>query len=71
MENIRTVLCDLPNHIKGFTVASDDNYYTIVLNENLTHETNLETYYHELYHIHNNDFDKKSPVGLIEIMAHK
>ena len=31
MENIRTILRDLPSSIDGFTIASNDGWYTIVL----------------------------------------
>ncbi|MCF2641188.1 hypothetical protein I6E50_02030 [Roseburia hominis] len=69
MENVRTIYCDMPNTIGGFTILVDD-FFTIVLNQNLSHEKNLESYMHELEHIKNGDFDKKVSAGLIEIMAH-
>lgn len=69
MDNIRTIYCDMPNTIGGFTILADD-FFTIVLNQNLSHERNVQTYMHELQHIQNGDFDRKAPAGLIEIMAH-
>lgn len=70
MDNIRTILVDLPNTIGGYTVKQDD-YYTIVLNQNLSHDKNLITYAHEISHIENKDFDSNCSAGLIEIYAHK
>lgn len=70
MDNIRTVMSNLPSTIAGFTIVADD-YFTIVLNQNLSFERNMQTYNHELMHISNRDFDKKTSVGLIEIMAHE
>ena len=70
LDNVRTVMCNLPHSIGGFTILSDD-YYTIVLNVNLTYKKNMQTYSHELTHIINGDFDKKISVGLIETLAHK
>ena len=69
MENVKTLMCDLPNTIGGFTIASD-GFFTIVLNKNLSHDRNVQTYIHEMKHIHNGDFDKKSSASLIEIMTH-
>ena len=70
MDNIRTVMSNLPSTIGGFTIVADD-YFTIVLNQNLSFDRNMQTYTHELAHIFNGDFDKKTSVGLIEIMAHE
>lgn len=71
MDNIRTILCDLPNSIRGFTVATPDGFFTICLNQNLSHAQNMKSYQHELKHIMNGDFDKKCSVDLIEVMARK
>lgn len=70
MDNIQTVMSNLPSTIGGFTIVADD-YFTIVLNQNLSFERNMQTYNHELMHISNGDFDKKTSVGLIEIMTHE
>ena len=70
MDNIQTVMSNLPSTIGGFTIVADD-YFKIVLNQNLSFERNMQTYNHELMHISNGDFDKKTSVGLIEIMAHE
>lgn len=65
---INVVYADLPPKVKGFTVLKDD-YYTIVLNHNLTKEQNEVTYKHELKHIENGDFDKID-IQDIETLAH-
>lgn len=70
MNNIRTIYCDLPTSIGGFTVATIDDYFTIVINQNLSYTKNLETYRHELEHIRQGDFDKKYSAGLLEIVTH-
>lgn len=69
MENIRTVLADMPCSVKAYTICQDD-YYTIVLNSNLTHEQNMISYWHELRHIQNSDFIKSCPVNMIEFYSH-
>lgn len=71
LDNIKTIYCNLPNTIKGFTVATPDDWFTIVLNENLSYEQNMLSYQHELEHILRGDFGKTLPVGLMEIIAHK
>lgn len=70
LENIKTVLYDLPQGIKGYTLHKD-GFYTIVLNSKLSHEQNKKTYLHEMFHIENGDFDNTNSVGLIELYAHK
>lgn len=66
----RTILVDLPPAVDAFTVLVDD-CYTIVLNASHSHDQHLKAYEHEVKHILNGDFEKKSPVGLIEFFAHK
>lgn len=66
---IKVVYADLPPKVKGFTVLKDD-YYTIVLNHNLTKEQNEVTYKHELGHIERNDFENID-IQDIECLAHK
>ena len=63
-------MSNFPLTIGGFTIVTDD-YFTIALNRNLSFERNMQTYNHELKHISNGDFDKKTSVGLIEIIAYE
>lgn len=70
MDNVRTILADLPNTIGGYTILDTDGFYTIVLNQNLTRERNLISYAHEIDHIRRKDYESKQSVGLIEFYAH-
>lgn len=71
MDNIRTILYDLPNTIKSFVVSTPDGYFTICLNQNLSHAQNMKSYDHEVAHIMNGDYDKKCSVDIIEFRAHR
>ena len=53
---MKAILMDLPTTVRGFVVGKDEP--TIVLNARLSHETNIETYKHELRHIERDDFEK-------------
>ena len=68
---MRTLLIDLPYHVKGFIHVSLDGEETIVLNSRLTHEANEETYIHELKHIAGDDLNRQCDVNLIECIRHK
>jgi hypothetical protein len=59
----------MPGRIRSYTVRKDD-FYTIVVNENLNEKARLEAYKHEMNHINNGDFDKRCSADLIEIVAH-
>ena len=63
-------MCDMPTTIGGYTVYKDD-WYIIFLNQNLSHERNMETYRHEYNHIVSGDYEKRCSVDLIELFAHK
>ena len=67
---MRTVLYPLPYSVKGFILADEDGYETIVLNSRLNHETNMETFIHELKHIQNGDLTKECCVDYIELLRH-
>lgn len=71
LDNVRTVYCDLPNTVGGFTVATPDDFFTIVFKSRTCLMTgNVQTYKHELEHIKNGDFDKTCSADIIEISAH-
>lgn len=70
MENIRTMYFDLPNTIGGFTVLTPDGWFTICLNQNLSHERNLISYEHEMNHIIDKDFEKILKADCIEAISH-
>ena len=66
---ITTFIYPMPGRIRSYTVRKDD-FYTIVVNENLNEKARLEAYKHEMNHINNGDFDKRCSADLIEIVAH-
>ena len=70
MENVKTVLADFPEGIKGCCRKEGEASYEIFINENLSKEEQKEVYEHELYHIKNGDFDMFD-VQEIELNAHK
>ena len=70
LADIRTIYANLPNTIGGYTIASPDDYFTVVLNQNLCYDRNMKTYQHELSHINNGDFDFTGSADLLEIYAH-
>ena len=70
LQNINTILVDMPSRIRAYTVANKDLSYTIVINSRLNHETQMKAYQHELNHIQNGDYEKKCSSDLIEFFAH-
>lgn len=70
MDNVKTIFCDMPTTIAGYTLVQDD-YYTIVLNSKHSRARNIEAYQHEIEHILNRDFEKKCSADLIEFYAHR
>ena len=48
----------MPPAIHGFTVSDGFGFYTVVLNPRLSVEMQRKTYYHEISHIQNGDFDR-------------
>lgn len=63
------LLYDLPTRIKGFTCETEDGEFICVLNARLSHETNKQTFIHELEHC-NKDFRSSSCVDMIEAERH-
>ena len=70
MENINTILANLPVTIPAYVVENNDMSYTIVLNSRLSYERNVTSYLHGIKHIMKNDFEKDD-VQEIETKAHK
>lgn len=71
MNDIVTVLADLPTTVGGYTLRDHSGDYTIVLNARMSRERQLEAYRHELGHIQGDDFSSSLSVDLIEIHAHQ
>lgn len=70
VQDVNTVLMNMPGTIAAYTIANADMSYTIVLNARLCHERLLQAYRHEINHIENGDYDKQCSVDLIEGHAH-
>jgi len=62
-------LIDLPYSIGGFITPNDDGTYNVYLNARLSAEKNLDTFFHEVEHIENDDFYNGLPLELIEERA--
>jgi len=69
-ENISTIYANLPTSIPAYVVQNSDMSYTIVLNSRLSRERNIVSYWHEMKHITEKDFEKED-VQQIERDAHK
>ena len=68
-DNITVRLLDLPMGVRGFTVLKDD-WYTIIINGNLSVEVRQEKYEEEMKHIKSGDFQKRCSADMIEVYAH-
>jgi len=62
-------LIKLPHTIRGLTVTDPEGNYNIYINCNLSHETQIRTYYHEAAHVENKDFESYAPVSVLEEKA--
>ena len=67
--NVNTKLIDMDVLIAEQVIKNNDDSYTVLLNARLSHERQLEAYYHAIKHIQNNDFEKYDS-GQIELCAH-
>ncbi len=54
----RTYLQKLPPGVKGLVREDENGDPVFILNKNLSHEENIETYLHECQHIAGNDLDR-------------
>ena len=64
------IYANMPATIKAYTVNNNDDTYTVVLNSKLNREQHLISYHHEMQHIENGDYEKKTDIDIIEINAH-
>lgn len=67
--DVNTIELNLPTSISAYVVSNADLSYTIVLNSCLSWERRRQAYKHEMEHIENGDYERKS-VDLIEMYAH-
>ena len=56
----------LPISVRGFTIPDENGNYNIYINKNLSQKMQQNTYFHEITHIENNDFEKQEPIKVIE-----
>ena len=75
MDDVQIIFMSMPPSVKGMVVKTfddngGDNYYTIVINSNLSHEQQLKTYEHEMRHLRRRDFECDLPVDSIERRNH-
>ena len=67
--DVNTIELNLPTSISAYVVSNADLSYTIVLNSCLSWERRRQAYKHEMEHIENGDYERKS-ADLIEMYAH-
>jgi len=65
--NVREI--NLPTTISAYVASNPDATYTIFLNSRLTWERRMQAYQHELEHIKNGDYERRSS-DMIEMHAH-
>lgn len=71
LDNYQVIFRKLPNQINAFTVfCATEDYYTIVLNLNLSFEGQRIAFEHEIEHIRKKDFSKYQDVGKLERIRH-
>lgn len=70
MDDIRVITMQLPGSVRAFTVRKDD-FYTIIMREDLSGQERMRTYMHEVEHIKRGDYDAGQDPALIEIFAHQ
>ena len=59
-------LIPLPVHIRAFTIPDAQGDYNIYINENMTYEQRMRSFFHEKRHIDNGDFFKSGTALEIE-----
>ena len=70
MNNIHVHLIPIRNpKFREAVTVNEDGSYSIFINQNMASNQIEKAYYHALYHIQNNDFEKDD-VQVIEYEAH-
>lgn len=69
IQDVNVIEANLPTSISAYVSANPDGTHTIVLNARLTWERKRQAYLHELNHIKNGDYERKS-ADRIEMFAH-
>lgn len=70
-DNFRCICIDMPTSVKG-TVAYDsvEDFYTIYINARHSQSQQLLSYFHELKHINEDDFNFNGNICVLEMNAH-
>lgn len=71
IDNVRSMLADMPVNVHAYTVKHDD-WYTVIINARLSDDVQRDAFRHELIHIKNGDFDRDCDrtADSIEFTAH-
>lgn len=69
-QNIQVQLINFPTKGNEAITKNEDDSYTIFINARLSHEKQLEAYWHAMKHIQNGDFEK-TDADKIEFDAHQ
>ena len=59
-------IVDLPPQVGGMVTPNNDGTYSLYLNSKKSHDQNIESYFHEVDHIENDDFYREDPIEDIE-----
>ena len=63
---------DMPEGSREMVCPNPDNTYTILINATLTHEQRVESFWHAIGHIKENDYERAALYGtqMVEAEAH-
>ena len=72
MENIRVIFQSLPLSVRGMVIKvfDEEDWYTVVINSNISAEQQMLTYEHEVQHVKARDFSSEMSVDEIESVRH-
>lgn len=70
MNDIFVKKVNLPVSIGAYTIRDKNSDFTVFINARSNYERQLESYFHELEHINNGDFDKEETADSIELKTH-
>lgn len=69
MEDVNVQIINMDTKIPEQIVKNKDDSYSIFINAKLSHDRQIEAYYHAIKHIENGDFEKEN-ADKIELNAH-
>lgn len=59
-------MIDMDTMVHEQVINNSDGSYTIFLNSRLSYDENIDGFYHAMYHIEHNDFDR-SDINKVEL----